>query len=52
MRSWISAIVSLVVMMVVERSGSPVRLPSSSLGPRHTSHSPANANGSPSGRVM
>ena len=52
MRSWICAIVSLgvVVMIVHDRSGSPVRLPSASLGPFQTSHSPAKANGSPSGR--
>ena len=37
---------------LMNRSESPVRLPSSSLGPRHTSHRPAKAKGSPSGRLM
>ena len=50
MRSWIGAIVSLavVVMIVHECRGSPARRS----GPRHVSHSPANASGSPSSRWM
>ena len=46
-RSWTGAIVALgvVVMIVTVRSGSPLRS-----GPRHSSHSPASAIGSPSRR--
>lgn len=50
-RSWISAIFSLgePVTMVVERN--TTTSPVASL-PRHSAQSPANAKGSPSGRVM